>query len=83
MRTYLAAYAAGGHDYRGSLARDAVPVTVITGVLSPLYAEAGQALVASGHPRSRIVRFERSGHVPLKDEPLRFARELGRFLREA
>lgn len=83
MRTYLAAYAAGGHDYRASLVRDAVPVTVITGVRSPLYAEAGQALVASAHPRSRIVRFERSGHVPLKDEPLRFARELGRFLREA
>ena len=83
MRTYLAAYAAGGHDYRTSLVRDAVPVTVITGVRSPLYAEAGQALVASAHPRSRIVRFERSGHVPLKDEPLRFARELGRFLREA
>jgi pimeloyl-ACP methyl ester carboxylesterase len=40
-------------------------------------------LVASAHPQSRIVRFERSGHVPLKDEPLRFARELGRFLREA
>jgi len=83
MRKYLAAYAAGGHDYRSSLARDAVPVTVITGVRSPLYAEAGQALVATAHPRSRVVRFERSGHVPLKDEPLRFARELGRFLREA
>jgi len=83
MRTYLAAYAAGGHDYRASLSRDAVPVTVVTGVRSPLYAEAGQALVASAHPRSRIVRFERSGHVPLKDEPLRFARELGRFLRQA
>ena len=83
MRTYLAAYAAGGHDYRASLVRDAVPVTVITGVRSPLYAEAGQALVASAHPRSRIVRFERSGHVPLKDEPLRFARVFGRFLHEA
>jgi len=83
MRTYLSAYASGGHDYRGSLGRDAVPVTVIIGVRSPLYAEAGQALVASAHPRSRIVRFERSGHVPLKDESLRFARELGRFLREA
>lgn len=80
MRKYLAAYAGGGHDYRSSLARDAVPVTVITGARSPLYAEAGQALVASTHPQSRIVRFERSGHVPLKDEPLRFARELGRFL---
>lgn len=83
MRTYLAAYAAGGHDYRASLGRDAVPVTVMTGVHSPLYTEAGQALVASAHPRSRIVRFERSGHVPLKDEPLRFALELGRWLREA
>ncbi len=83
MRTYLSAYAAGGHDYRASLTRDAVPVTVMTGVRSPLYAEAGQALVASAHPRSRIVRFERSGHVPLKDEPLRFALEFGRWLYDA
>ena len=83
MRAYLAAYSSGGHDYRSSLGRDAVPVTVITGVHSPLYTEAGQALVASAHPRSRVLRFERSGHVPLTDEPLRFARALSGFLREA
>lgn len=83
MRAYLSAYAAGGHDYRASLDRDAVPVTVMIGARSPLYAEAGQALVASSHPRSRIVRFARSGHVPLKDEPLRFAVEFARWLRDA
>lgn len=83
MRAYLGAYVAGGHDYRGSLGRDAVPVTVMIGARSPLYAEAGQALVASSHPRSRIVRFERSGHVPLKDQPLRFAVALGRFLNQS
>jgi len=80
MRTYLSAYVAGGHDYRPTLARDAVPVTLMLGAHSPLYAEAGQREVARHHPASRVVRFNRSGHVPLKDEPLRFLRELGRFL---
>lgn len=82
MRTYLPAYVSGGHDYRASLATAGVPMTVFLGARSPLYAEAGQRLVAAHHPQSRVVRFTRSGHVPLKDEPLRFLREFGRFLRE-
>lgn len=82
LRRYLPAYLSGGHDYRPALAACTVPVMVMLGAHSPLYAEAGQRLIAEHHPRSRVVRFEHSGHVPLKDEPLRFARELGRFLRE-
>lgn len=83
MRTYLPAYVAGGHDYRTSLATCRIPITVFLGARSPLYAEAGQRVVAAHHPASRVVRFERSGHVPLKDEPLRFAREFAGFLATA
>ena len=36
--------------------------------------------IADYAPDVRIVRFERSGHAPLVDEPARFVRELGRFL---
>jgi len=82
LRRYLPAYLSGGHDYRPALAACGVPVTVMLGANSPLYAEAGQRVLAAYHPSSRVVRFERSGHVPLKDEPLRFARELTRFLTE-
>lgn len=82
LRRYLPAYLAGGHDYRPALATCPVPVTVMLGAHSPLYAEAGQRMVAAHHPDSRVVRFERSGHVPLKDEPWRFAREFARFLKD-
>ncbi len=79
---YLAAYAGGGHDYRDSLRQCTVPVTVFVGMRSPLYHPEGQMAIADYAPDVRIVRFEKSGHVPLNDEPLKFARELGRFLRE-
>ncbi len=82
MRAYLSAYVAGGHDYRPSLREGRTPITVMVGMRSPLYAAEGQADIARYRADSRVVRFERSGHVPLKDEPLKFARELGRFLRE-
>lgn len=82
MRTYLNAYSGGGHDYRPTLDRGDAPVTLMVGMKSPLYASAGQELVATRARQGRVVRFERSGHVPLMDEPLRFQREFGRFLRE-
>ena len=79
-RAYLQAYAGGGHDYRPSLRECAVPVTVMVGMKSPLYAPAGQMAIADYAPETRIVRFHKSGHVPMVDEPLKFVRELGRFL---
>jgi pimeloyl-ACP methyl ester carboxylesterase len=79
-RAYLRAYTAGGHDYRPALRQCPVPVTVMVGMKSPLYAPAGQMAIADYAPNARIVRFHKSGHVPLVDEPLKFVRELGRFL---
>jgi pimeloyl-ACP methyl ester carboxylesterase len=79
-RAYLHAYAGGGHDYRASLRDCRVPMTVMVGMKSPLYAPAGQMAIADYAPNVRIVRFHKSGHVPLMDEPVKFVRELGRFL---
>src|SRR5690606_2263636 len=83
MRTYLRAYSGGGHDYRPTLGLGDVPVTLMVGMNSPLYAPAGQELVATCARRGRVVRFHRSGHAPLLDEPLRFHREFARFLHQA
>lgn len=83
MRAYLTAYSGGGHDYRPVLAHGDVPVTLMVGMNSPLYAPAGQELVATRAKRGQVVRFERSGHAPLLDEPRKFVREFARFLRQA
>jgi non-heme chloroperoxidase len=79
-RAYLRAYTVGSHDYRAALRHCPVPVTVMVGMKSPLYAPTGQMAIADYAPNARIVRFHRSGHVPLVDEPVKFVRELGRFL---
>ncbi|MBK7155610.1 MAG: alpha/beta hydrolase [Sandaracinaceae bacterium] len=83
MRAYLTAYSGGGHDYRPALAHGDVPVTLMVGMNSPLYAPAGQELVATQAKRGRVVRFHRSGHAPLLDEPRKFRREFARFLSQA
>jgi non-heme chloroperoxidase len=82
MRAYLRCYSGAGHDYRPSLGAGNTPVTLMMGMNSPLYASQGQRLVAESAAQSRVVCFERSGHVPLMDEPVKFMREFGRFLRE-
>ena len=82
IRAYLASYVSGGHDYRDSLKHCPVPVTVMVGMRSPLYAPEGQMAIADHAPQGRVVALAKSGHVPLMDEPVRFTRELGRFLRD-
>ncbi|MDX1802474.1 MAG: alpha/beta hydrolase [Alcanivorax sp.] len=79
IRAYLHAYLSGSHDYRAVFDDRALPVTVLAGARSPLYPVAGQADFARRSGAS-LVRFEKSGHVPLVSQPLRFMRTLGRFL---
>ncbi len=80
MRAYLAAYRRGGYDYRPTLGNMGVPVTVMTGMQSALYAPAGQRLVADSALISEVVEFEQAGHVPLIDTPWQFSRAFSRFL---
>lgn len=81
IRAYLSSYLYGGHDYRQSLRQCSTPVTVIVGMRSPLYDPRGQAAIADYVKDCRLVRIKNAGHVPLIDTPLRFTRELGRFLK--
>lgn len=80
VRAYLRAYLSGGHDYRESIRRLTVPITLMVGMRSPLYPPEGQMAIARYAPHVRVVRFDRSGHVPFLDEPAKFMRELARFL---
>ena len=82
LRAYLACYL-HGEDYRPSLLNCDTPITVMTGMRSAPYHPAGQAQVAELVTNGRVVRFEKSGHVPLLNEPVKFSRELGRFLLSA
>ncbi len=78
--SYLSAYIGGAHDYRSSLRNCHTPITVMVGMKSPLYAAAGQMAIADYAHHVQIIPFHRSGHIPLIDEPIKFTRELGRFL---
>ncbi len=77
---YLHAYSHLAHDYRDSLQQCATPMTVIVGMNSPLYHPQGQMQIADYAQQAKVVKFHKSGHVPLTDEPLKFIRELKRFL---
>ena len=57
-----------------------VPVTVAVGMRSAMYPPEGQLRIREYVPHAKIVRFERSGHVPMLDEPLLFQRTFARFL---
>ena len=67
-------------DYRASLSRFPVPVSVFIGARSPLYAAAGQEAIADLAPRGHKVIFTHSDHMPPVREPIRFSRELQHFL---
>jgi pimeloyl-ACP methyl ester carboxylesterase len=70
-------------DYREALRRCPVPVTVMVGMRSVLYAPAGQMAIADYAPDVRIVPFERGGHLLPFEQPLKFLHELRRFIRQA
>jgi pimeloyl-ACP methyl ester carboxylesterase len=83
LRAYLISYTRLGRDYLPGLTGCNTPVTVLIGARSPLYAEAGQRSVAEVVKQGRVVVLEKSGHVPLIDQPFVFARELKRFLHQS
>lgn len=80
IRLYLNAYMAGQHDYREILGRWQIPTTVMIGMQSPLYHACGQRVVSDKMQPAHVVEFQKSGHTPLLDEPIKFVRELARFL---
>jgi pimeloyl-ACP methyl ester carboxylesterase len=73
-------YVSGRHDWRGSLASIEVPMTVMVGMQSQLYAAEGQLKFANYVPHARMVRVHDSGHVIPFEAPAKFMREMARFL---
>jgi len=80
IRAYLQNYFANESDFRESLTTCSTPITMFIGKRSLLYPYEGQQLIAHSLSHCQTVVFEKSGHVPQVDEPLKFARELARFL---
>lgn len=82
IRLYLQAYVNGEHDYRRHLGQWQIPTTLFVGKNSTLYHAKGQCLIAEKMQPSKVIMFEKSGHGLALDEPLKFVRELGRFLKQ-
>jgi pimeloyl-ACP methyl ester carboxylesterase len=76
----LRAYLQQDYDMRDSVANIHVPMTVMVGMHSRMYPPDGQLFMHEQAPNSRLVRFERSGHAPIVDEPVKFFRGLSAFL---
>lgn len=77
----MQAYLNSPYDFRASLANCTTPVTVFTGMQSAMYPPQGQLAIKDMASDVKTVRFHQSGHMPLFDEPVKFVREFGRFLR--
>jgi pimeloyl-ACP methyl ester carboxylesterase len=78
--TVMRAYMEGSDDVNAALGRIRVPVTLMIGMRSRMYPPEGQLAMTRAIRHARVVRFERSGHVPMLDEPLKFQRALAGFL---
>lgn len=76
----MRAYVEREYDMRESLARMDKPMTVMVGMKSRMYPAAGQLHIKELVPHAQIMAFERSGHVPFIDQPVKFVRSLKQFL---
>jgi pimeloyl-ACP methyl ester carboxylesterase len=79
----MTSYLTRDYDFRRSLARVNVPMHVFVGMKSRMYPAQGQLAVREHVPHARVVRFERAGHAILVDDPPRFLRAMGAFLRDS
>jgi len=73
-------YLNNDYDMREDVKKIAIPITIMTGGKSELFPNPGVQYLDQHIPRSRLVRFERSGHALFLTEPLKFRRELYHFL---
>ncbi len=69
-----------GNDTRPWLSQIDAPTTLMIGARSRYFATEGQLAIREQVPHAKVVMFDKSGHIPMLDEPLRFQREFNRFL---
>jgi pimeloyl-ACP methyl ester carboxylesterase len=80
----MRAYLEQDDDLRPGLSSLAdVPVTIAVGMRSEMYPPEGQLHIKEHVPHAEIIRFERSGHLPMLDEPVFFQRTFTRFLSQS
>ena len=78
----LEAYLRQDYDMRPYLEHIDIPVTLMAGRKSEMYPWQGQAYMHQKIPNAKMIIFEKSGHLPLLNEPIKFTLELGRFLNQ-
>lgn len=69
-----------GNDTRPFLHQIKAPTTLMIGARSRFFSTEGQLEIQRHVPHAKVVIFDKSGHVPMLDQPLRFQREFQRFL---
>ncbi|MES2490983.1 MAG: alpha/beta hydrolase [Pseudomonadota bacterium] len=79
----LRSYTEDDYDWRPSLSKLAVPMTVLVGMRSTMYPAQGQLQIGKLVPNARVVKFEDCGHALPFEAPLRFTSELRQFLAAA
>lgn len=68
-----------GNDTRPFLSQIKAPTTLMIGAQSRYFSTEGQLAIREQVPHAQVVMFEKSGHIPMLDEPIRFQREFHRF----
>ena len=81
LNWYIKNYLYHDEDYRLAIAGLQAPATFFIGEQSTLYPAAGQIKIADSVLNSNKVIFKRSGHTPLISEPIKFTREISKFLK--
>ena len=69
-----------GRDTRDALANIRVPTTLMMGRHSRFFSLEAQQELADNIPHANVVIFDKSGHAPMLDQPIKFQREFSRFL---
>ena len=78
--TCLADYLTTRYDMRAHLGDIDIPITIMMGARSELFPNAGVQYLHSQLKHSELVAFKHSGHALFLTEPLKFRRELQRFV---
>lgn len=75
----LKAYLEQDYDMKSIIENLSAPMSLIVGLRSEMYPCGGQLRIADYHSNCEVIPFNRSGHTPLIDQPIRFLKELNRF----
>lgn len=76
----LSSYIHQDYDMRGGLREITIPITIMMGMQSEVFPNPGVLYLNQQIPQSRLVKFAHSGHALFLTEPVKFWRELKRFL---